>query len=58
MAAAGLPGAAAVPFTAPMPFTGDGLSVREVRTPRTLFRLKLPRQMPPLSVLRACRPSS
>ncbi len=52
------PGAAAVPFTAPMPVTGDGLSVREVRTPRTLFRLKLPRQMPPLSVLRACRPSS
>ncbi len=52
------PDVAAIPFTAPMPVTGDGVTVREVRTPQTLFRLKLPRQMPPLSVLRACRPSS
>ncbi len=52
------PGVAAVPFTAPMPVAGDGLAVREVRTPKTLFRLKLPRRMPPLSVVRARRPNS
>ena len=52
------PDAAALSFTAPAPVSADGLELREIRTPQTLFRLKLPRQMPPLSVLRACRPSS
>ncbi len=52
------PDVAAVSFTAPMMTDGSGLEVREVKTPQTLFRMKLPRQMPSMSVLRACRPNS
>ncbi len=31
---------------------GDGLSLEEVRHPQMVFRMKLPRQVPPLSLLR------
>ena len=31
---------------------GDGLPLEEVRHPQMVFRMKLPRQVPPLSLLR------
>ena len=36
----------------------DGFELREPRHPQMQFRMKLPRQVPPLSIVRACRPSS
>ena len=30
----------------------DGNPIDQVRTPQTVFRMKLPRQVPPLSLLR------
>ena len=33
-------------------WTSDGTSMDQVRTPQTIFRMKLPRQVPPLSLLR------
>lgn len=52
------PGVAAIPFVAPMMEDGEGLPLSEPRHPQMVFRMQLPRPVPPLSVLRACRPSS
>ena len=40
------------PLTVPMMQDADGMDVREVRTPKTVFRMKLPRQVPPMSFVR------
>ncbi len=45
-------------LTAPMMEDGDGLPLAEPRNPQMVFYMKLPRQVPPLSIVRACRPSS
>ncbi len=52
------PDVAAFPMTAPMMEDPDGLPLAEPRHPRMEFRMRLPRAMPPLSIVRACRPSS
>ena len=52
------PDVAAFPLTAPMMTDGDGQPLAEPRHPQMTFHMKLPRQVPPLSILRACRPSS
>lgn len=43
-----------LPFTMTVPEMSDanGISLSEVKTPRTVFQMKLPRQVPPLSVVR------
>ena len=33
-------------------WASDGTSMDQVRTPQTVFRMKLPQQVPPLSLLR------
>ncbi len=45
-------------LTAPMMEDGDGLPLAEPRNPQMVFYMKLPRQVPSLSIVRACRPSS
>ena len=40
------------PLTVPVMQDADGVDVREVRTPKTVFRMKLPRQVPPMSFVR------
>ena len=40
------------PLTVPVMQDADGMDVREVRTPKTVFRMKLPRQVPPMSFVR------
>ena len=52
------PDVAAFPMTAPMMRDMDGFHLAEPRRPQMEFRMKLPRQVPPLSIIRACRPSS
>ena len=52
------PDVAAFAMTAPMMRDMDGFDLTEPRRPQMEFRMKLPRQVPPLSILRACRPSS
>ncbi|WP_297211040.1 peptidase U32 family protein [uncultured Flavonifractor sp.] len=52
------PGVAATPFTAGEMADGEGLPLTQPRTPQMLFRMKLPRPVPPLSILRACRENS
>ena len=52
------PGVPAFPFTAPVMRDMDGFELQEPRHPQMSFRMKLPRQVPPLSIVRACRPSS
>ena len=52
------PDVAAFSMTAPMMRDADGFELREPRHPQMTFRMKLPRPVPPLSVVRACRPSS
>ena len=37
---------------------GDGLELAQPRHPQMEFHMRLPRQVPPLSIVRACRPSS
>ncbi len=39
-------------LTVPTLYDADGAELAEVRTPKTLFRMKLPRQVPPLSFVR------
>ena len=48
----------AFPMTAPMMEGLDGQPLAEPRHPQMEFRMKLPRAMPPLSLVRANRPSS
>ncbi len=52
------PGVAAFAMTAPMMGDMDGFQLAQPRRPRMEFRMKLPRPVPPLSIVRACRPSS
>ena len=52
------PDVAATPFTAGEMTDGDGLPLTQPRTPQMRFRMRLPRPVPPLSILRACRESS
>ncbi len=52
------PDVAAFPMAAPMMEDLDGLPLSEPRHPQMKFRMRLPRPVPPLSVVRACRPSS
>ena len=52
------PGVPAFPLTAPVMRDMDGFALQEPRHPQMEFRMKLPRQVPPLSIVRACRPSS
>ena len=48
----------AFPMTAPMMEGLDGQPLAEPRHPQMEFRMKLPRAVPPLSLVRANRPSS
>ena len=52
------PDVPAFALTAPLMRDMDGFELREPRHPQMEFRMKLPRQVPPLSIIRACRPSS
>ena len=52
------PDVPAFTMTAPMMRDMDGFELIEPRRPQMEFRMRLPRQAPPLSILRACRPSS
>ena len=52
------PDTAPVAFAAPEMTDGDGLPLTQPRTPQMRFRMRLPRPVPPLSILRACRESS
>ena len=52
------PDVAAFPLNAPMMEDSEGRPLAEPRHPQMVFRMKLPRPVPPLSVVRACRPKS
>ena len=52
------PGVPAFSMTAPVMRDEDGFALTEPRHPRMTFHMKLPRAVPPLSIIRACRPSS
>ena len=52
------PDVAATPFTAGEMTDADGFPLTQPRTPQMRFRMRLPRPVPPLSILRACRESS
>ena len=52
------PDVPAFPFTASMMADEEGQPLAEPRHPQMVFHMKLPRPVPPLSVVRACRPSS
>ena len=52
------PDTAATAFTAPMMEDAEGAPLSEPRHPQMVFRMKLPRPAPPLSVIRACRENS
>ena len=45
-------------LTAPMMEDAEGQLLAEPRHPQMVFKMKLPRPVPPLSVVRACRPNS
>ena len=52
------PDVAAIPFAAGPMEDESGCPIVQPRTPQMVFRMKLPRQVPPLSILRACRENS
>ena len=52
------PGVAATPFTAGPLADGTGEPIPQARVPQMTFRMKLPCQAPPLSLVRACRENS
>ena len=52
------PDVAATPFTAPAMEDENGWPLTEPRTPQIVFRMQLPRPVPPLSIIRACRENS
>jgi len=39
-------------MTVPEMRDSDGLAVQEIKTPQTVFQMKLPRPVPPLSLVR------
>ena len=52
------PDVPALSFQAPVMTDGDGLPLYEPKKPQMVFQMQLPRAVPPLSLLRACRPNS
>ena len=52
------PNVPAFSIAAPMMRDMDGFELAQPRHPQMKFRMKLPRQVPALSIVRACRPSS
>ena len=52
------PDTPAIAFTAPMMEDAEGGPLSEPRHPQMVFRMKLPRPAPPLSIIRACRENS
>ena len=52
------PGVPAFSMAAPMMENENGEALAEPRHPQMVFRMQLPRPVPPLSVVRACRPNS
>ena len=52
------PDVAATPFMAGEMTDADGFPLTQPRTPQMVFHMKLPRPVPPLSILRACRENS
>jgi len=52
------PDTAAFDMVAPVMEDEDGLALDEPRHPQMIFKMKLPKAVPPLSVIRACRPNS
>jgi hypothetical protein len=52
------PDVPAFSLTAPMMADAEGEPLAEPRHPQMVFQMKLPRPVPPLSVVRACRPNS
>ena len=52
------PDVAATPFTAGEMTDADGFAITQPRTPQMVFHMKLPKPVPPLSILRACRENS
>ena len=52
------PDVPAFAMAVPMMRDMDGFELREPRNPRMEFYMRLPRPAPPLSIVRACRPSS
>ena len=52
------PDVPAFPLIAPMMADAEGAPLAEPRHPQMVFKMKLPRPVPPLSVVRACRPNS
>ena len=52
------PDTAAFDMVAPVMEDEDGLALDEPRHPQMVFKMKLPKAVPPLSVIRACRPNS
>ena len=52
------PDVPAFEMTAPMMEDAEGQPLAEPRHPQMVFNMKLPRPVPPLSVVRACRPNS
>ena len=52
------PDVPAFPMTAPMMRDMDGFELAQPRNPQMEFRMRLPRPVPPLSIVRAYRPSS
>lgn len=52
------PDVPALSFQVPVMTDGDGLPLYEPKKPQMVFQMQLPRAVPPLSLLRACRPNS
>lgn len=52
------PNTAAMAFAAPVMEDLSGQPLTEPKNPQMLFRMKLPKPVPPLSFVRACRPNS
>lgn len=52
------PDVPAFAMTAPLMRDMDGFELAQPRNPQMRFRMELPRAVPPLSIVRACRPSS
>ena len=52
------PDVPAFAMTAPLMRDMDSFELAQPRNPQMRFRMKLPRAVPPLSIVRACRPSS
>ena len=52
------PDVAATPFVAGEMTDADGFPLPQPRNPQMVFHMKLPRQVPPLSLIRACRENS